>query len=152
MSLAAGVAGVAICEADPACAAELRRFEASIVRKAGEIARVVRPGAAAVPMPPEQEPECKPGRWPYVDLADVAVATQEIEYTGSYRKDFAAAYKQAGLDPAKYEKTHTWHHKDYNPKTGRGTAQLVTKENHRASFPHCGGVSDYTRTTGMEYK
>lgn len=36
----------------------------------------------------------------------------------------------------------TWHHQGYDPKTGRGTMELVPSDIHKA-VPHDGAYSDY---------
>jgi hypothetical protein len=74
----------------------------------------------------------------------------EVEYTGSYPLDFAAANKAAGF--SRTPKGYTWHHLDnYNPITNRGTFQLVETPVHQANQPHTGGVSQYEAATGRKY-
>ncbi|MNC11034.1 hypothetical protein D3C75_587180 [compost metagenome] len=44
-----------------------------------------------------------------------------------------------------------WHHvDDYNPKTNKGTMQLVEQRAHQG-VPHNGGVSQYKAATGKAY-
>ncbi|WP_394848131.1 HNH endonuclease [Pendulispora brunnea] len=75
----------------------------------------------------------------------------EIEYTGSYAEDFAAANKKGGFD--KQPKDYVWHHlHDYDETTNRGTMQLVHKDTHNANKPHTGGVNQYEKATGNKYR
>jgi RHS repeat-associated protein len=78
----------------------------------------------------------------------------EIEYTGSRRQDYAAANKAGNIgNTQKPPKDYTWHHlDDYNPETNRGTMQLVKTDAHEATYPHDGGVRQYTQATGKKYK
>lgn len=76
-------------------------------------------------------------------------AIVDIEYTGSYPLDYAAANKAAGF--SRTPKGYTWHHLDnYNKVTNRGTLQLVEVEAHRAN-PHNGGVAQYQLAKGVQY-
>lgn len=77
-----------------------------------------------------------------------------IEYSGSRRKDFGAANKAAGVGTTqKPPDGYTWHHlDDYNPVDNTGTMQLIKREAHEATYPHVGGVSQYEKATGNEYK
>lgn len=73
---------------------------------------------------------------------------QRIPYQGSRGRDFTLANRQAGFSrtPAGY----TWHHVDYNPRTGHGTMQLVRTDVHDA-HRHRGGVSRFRAATGLAY-
>src|SRR5690606_11858546 len=74
-----------------------------------------------------------------------------IEYTGDYKKDFEVANKAAGLNQKTTPTKHVWHHlDDYDPKTNKGTMQLVEKRAHNG-IPHKGGVSQYKAATGKAY-
>ncbi len=73
-----------------------------------------------------------------------------INMTGSYSADVDAANAVGGFStkPPGY----MWHHLSYDPASGEGVLQLVAKDAHLATYPHFGGVSQFTASTGMEYK
>lgn len=71
-----------------------------------------------------------------------------IPYQGSRSRDFALANRMAGFD--RTPPGYTWHHANYNPRTGWGDMQLVRTAIHQAT-PHAGGVSDFVRSTGISY-
>lgn len=73
---------------------------------------------------------------------------QRIPYQGSRGRDFTAANKAAGFD--KTPDGYTWHHVNYNPRTGYGDMQLVKTDVHSA-VSHSGGVSQFKAATGLEY-
>ncbi|MBI6743565.1 RHS repeat-associated core domain-containing protein, partial [Pseudomonas syringae] len=75
----------------------------------------------------------------------------EIQYTGDYDLDFETANREAGLNQKKTPSGHVWHHlDDYDPKTNRGTMQLV-EQNAHSGISHKGGVSQYKAATGTPY-
>ncbi|WP_411969640.1 HNH endonuclease [Pseudomonas sp. p1(2021b)] len=46
---------------------------------------------------------------------------------------------------------YVWHHlDDYDPKTNKGTMQLVEQRAHQG-VPHKGGVAQYKAATGKSY-
>ena len=58
----------------------------------------------------------------------------EIDYKGGRRDDFKAANEKAGIPGTDAPEGYTWHHVDeYNPKTGKGTMQLVRSDAHEAT-------------------
>ena len=73
-----------------------------------------------------------------------------INMTGSYSADVDAANAVGGFSetPSGY----LWHHLSYEPITGEGTLQLVNREAHFATYPHSGGVAQFTASTGLEYR
>jgi len=74
-----------------------------------------------------------------------------IEYSGDYIKDFELANKEAGLNQKSAPRGYVWHHlDDYDPKTNRGTMQLVEQGAHQG-VPHKGGVAQYKAATGKTY-
>ncbi|MEG1039681.1 MAG: HNH endonuclease [Pseudomonas sp.] len=74
-----------------------------------------------------------------------------IEYKGDYIKDFEAANKVAELNQKATPRGYVWHHlDDYDPKTNKGTMQLVEQMAHQG-VPHKGGVSQYKAATGRAY-
>ena len=74
-----------------------------------------------------------------------------IEYTGDYIKDFEAANKVAELNQKTTPRGYVWHHlDDYEPKTNKGTMQLVEQRAHQG-VPHKGGVAQYKAATGKSY-
>lgn len=78
----------------------------------------------------------------------------KIEYTGSRRKDYEAANQAAGFGKtSKPPKDYTWHHlDDYNAATNTGTMQLIKRDTHEETYPHNGGVRQYEKATGEDYK
>ena len=80
--------------------------------------------------------------------------TVKVEYTGSRRQDFGAANREANLGTTQQPPDgYTWHHlDDYDPDTNTGTMQLVKTDTHEATYPHNGGVRQYTQATGIKYK
>ena len=66
---------------------------------------------------------------------------QTLKYTGDYDADFEALNQQA-LGQKTTPRGYIWHHKDYNPDTNTGTAQLVNRDAH-LGMNHRGGVADY---------
>ncbi|WP_177342387.1 RHS repeat-associated core domain-containing protein, partial [Pseudomonas sp. ICMP 3272] len=75
----------------------------------------------------------------------------EIQYTGDYDLDFETANREAGLNQKKTPSGHVWHHlDDYDPRTNRGTMQLVEQNAHRG-ISHKGGVNQYKVATGKPY-
>jgi hypothetical protein len=81
----------------------------------------------------------------------------EITMTGSYRGDFAAANRLAGLENvvpkgAGAPDGYVWHHVDnYDPGTGRATLELVQIGAHNAAKPHVGSVAQWEIVTGQKY-
>ncbi|EKT4523367.1 HNH endonuclease [Pseudomonas putida] len=76
----------------------------------------------------------------------------KIQLQGARGRDFTEAYKQAGLTKAEVKAVgkYTWHHlDDFDPATGRGTMQLVTKSAHEASLPHTGSVAQFEKHFGL---
>ncbi|WP_313713603.1 RHS repeat-associated core domain-containing protein [Pseudomonas sp.] len=74
-----------------------------------------------------------------------------IEYTGDYIKDFEAANKVADLNQKTTPRGYVWHHlDDYDPKSNKGTLQLVEQKAHQG-IPHKGGVAQYKAATGKSY-
>ncbi len=74
-----------------------------------------------------------------------------IPYQGSRSRDFTLADRMAGFTPDNPRPAnYTWHHVDYNPRTGHGTMQLVLTSVHD-SVSHAGGVSAFRRATGIAY-
>ena len=73
-----------------------------------------------------------------------------ISLSGNYSTDFRRANKAAGLTskPVGY----TWHHVNYNPRTGKGTMELIRTSVHRATYPHSGGVAEYRKHHKTGYK
>ena len=71
-----------------------------------------------------------------------------IPYQGSRTRDFTQANRAAGFSST--PDGYTWHHANYNARTGFGDMQLVRTGPH-ASTPHSGGVSDFSRSTGIRY-
>ena len=71
-----------------------------------------------------------------------------IPYQGTRSRDFSLANRMAGFSetPAGY----TWHHANYNSRTGYGDMQLVRYDVH-STTPHSGGVSDFVASTGHAY-
>jgi hypothetical protein len=60
----------------------------------------------------------------------------QIEFTGSYDKDFSLADKAAGItEKMRKAEEYTWHHH----QDGK-TMQLIKKDVHR-DFVHTGGMS-----------
>ncbi|MBW4737061.1 HNH endonuclease [Prevotella melaninogenica] len=73
-----------------------------------------------------------------------------IEYSGVYSTDFENASLSA-LGQKSTPKGYVWHHlDDYDPKTNRGTMQLVKQEAH-SGISHIGGCSQYKQATGKSY-
>ena len=73
-----------------------------------------------------------------------------IEYSGVYSTDFENASLSA-LGQKSTPKGYVWHHlDDYDPKTNRGTVQLVKQEAH-SGISHIGGCSQYKQATGKSY-
>lgn len=70
-----------------------------------------------------------------------------IPYQGSRSRDFTLANKEAGF--ASTPEGYTWHHANYDPKTGKGDMQLVKTSAHET--PHSGGVSEFSKATGIKY-
>ncbi len=66
----------------------------------------------------------------------------QIEYTGSRRRDFAAANKAAGLDET--PENFTWHHHQE-----LGKMELIPTELHDA-VKHSGGVATHKHARGVE--
>jgi hypothetical protein len=71
-----------------------------------------------------------------------------IPYQGSRGRDFTEANRVAGFSAT--PEGYTWHHANYNPRTGFGDMQLVRFDVHSVT-PHAGGVSDFVRSTGLRY-
>jgi RHS repeat-associated protein len=71
-----------------------------------------------------------------------------IPYQGTRTRDFTLANRAAGF--SKTPEGYTWHHANYNPRTGHGDMQLVRTGVHD-STSHSGGVSDFTKSTGIKY-
>jgi RHS repeat-associated protein len=74
----------------------------------------------------------------------------EIALTGNYAKDFKASTQAAGL--SKQPANSTWHHVNYDTKTGKGVLQLVDRDAHKAAIPHIGGAAEYRHFHGTGYK
>ncbi|MDO8334625.1 MAG: RHS repeat-associated core domain-containing protein [Nitrosomonas sp.] len=72
-----------------------------------------------------------------------------IPYQGSRGRDFTLANKEAGFKSGTPD-GYTWHHVNYDPKTGEGRMQLVKTDVH-STTPHSGGVSDFQNATKLEY-
>jgi len=70
-----------------------------------------------------------------------------IPYQGSRSRDFSLANRMAGFSST--PDGYTWHHANYNPRTGYGDMQLVRTSAHET--PHAGGVSDFQHATGIKY-
>jgi RHS repeat-associated protein len=81
----------------------------------------------------------------------------EIQYSGDYKTDFERANAEAKIKnrAGAFQKAtpsgYVWHHLDYDPKTGKGTMQLVKQNAHRG-YSHKGGVAQYKAATGNAYK
>lgn len=73
-----------------------------------------------------------------------------IKMQGSRGRDFTLANRAAGIKGGT-PNGYTWHHVDYDPRTGRATMQLVTTKAHEASFPHRGSVADFEKHFGVKY-
>ena len=73
-----------------------------------------------------------------------------INLTGSYSADVAAANAAGGFSET--ASGYVWHHIRYDPTSGEGTLQLVMREAHFATYPHSGGVAQFTTSTGLEYR
>ncbi|WP_339137037.1 MAG: RHS repeat-associated core domain-containing protein [Candidatus Electrothrix sp. GW3-4] len=71
-----------------------------------------------------------------------------IPYQGTRGRDFTAANKAAGFDST--PDGYTWHHANYNSRTGYGDMQLVRHDVH-AARSHSGGVSRFKASTGLKY-
>jgi RHS repeat-associated protein len=75
----------------------------------------------------------------------------EIAMQGSRPRDFVEAWKQSGISPSQAP-DYTWHHvRDFNPETGKSTMQLVSKDAHRATYPHAGSVEQYEKAFKVKY-
>jgi RHS repeat-associated protein len=70
-----------------------------------------------------------------------------IPYQGTRDRDFTLANKQAKFKET--PKGYTWHHANYNSRTGYGDMQLVRKTAHKTG--HSGGVSEFKAATGIDY-
>ncbi|CAM3139260.1 HNH endonuclease [Flavobacterium frigoris] len=84
----------------------------------------------------------------------------EITMTGNMRNDFKAANEAAGFSsfgydaPKRGDIQFTWHHlDDFNPVTGKVTAQLVDQSAHTkvVGMGHSGGVAQYKMFNGSGY-
>ena len=71
-----------------------------------------------------------------------------IPYQGGRSRDFTQANRAAGFSST--PEGYTWHHANYNPRTGYGDMQLVKTSVHRGTS-HSGGVSRFRASTGLEY-
>jgi len=71
-----------------------------------------------------------------------------IPYQGRRGRDFTQANKAAGFKST--PDGYTWHHANYNARTGYGDMQLVRTDVHGATH-HSGGVSKFTASTGIKY-
>jgi RHS repeat-associated protein len=72
-----------------------------------------------------------------------------IPYQGGRSRDFTLANREAGFKNGTPE-GYTWHHANYNPRTGYGDMQLVRTSVH-SDTPHAGGVSEFVASTGLKY-
>ena len=72
-----------------------------------------------------------------------------IPYQGGRSRDFTVANREAGFTNGTPE-GYTWHHANYNPRTGYGDMQLVRTSVH-GNTPHAGGVSAFAASTGLKY-
>jgi RHS repeat-associated protein len=76
---------------------------------------------------------------------------QRIPYQGTRGRDFTLADRLAGISEEwRQQHGYTWHHANYNARTGYGDMQLVRTDVH-GNTPHAGGVSDFTASTGIKY-
>ena len=74
-----------------------------------------------------------------------------IPYQGTRGRDFTLADRLAGISEEwRQQHGYTWHHANYNGRTGYGDMQLVRTDVH-GNTPHAGGVSDFSASTGVKY-